>query len=224
VVLTAENIRVSYSDRSGKGFTALDVASFAPKPGELTVIAGPSGSGKSTFLHVLSGLLPPQQGTVSFAGKNIYAMGEGRRDAWRRRKIGLVFQDFHLFPELSVLGNVELPSTFGRGGSAGGRELLARLGVPVDRRSIEELSRGEKQRVAIARALAFDPPMIFADEPTASLDDASAREVRKLFRRFAAEGKTVVVVTHDWAMLGEADRTLNLEHGRVAAKIELAPT
>jgi len=221
-VLIAENLRVSYSDRQGNAFTALELAAFAPKPGELTVIAGPSGSGKSTLLHVLSGLLPPQQGKVVCDGKDIYAMGEGRRDAWRRRTIGLVFQDFHLFPELSVIGNVELPSTFGRGSTTAARNLLGRLGVPVERTSVDELSRGERQRVAIARALAFDPPIIFADEPTASLDHAAGREVRKIFRSFAEEGKTVVVVTHDWSMLGAADTTINLDHGRIANKVELA--
>lgn len=222
-MLVAENIRVSYSDRNGNGFTALEVASFAPKPGELTVIAGPSGSGKSTLLHVLSGLLPPQEGKVTCAGTDIYAMGEGRRDAWRRKTIGLVFQDFHLFPELSVIGNVELPSTFGRGSGTAARDLLGRLGVPIDRKSVDELSRGERQRVAIARALAFDPRMIFADEPTASLDDTSAREVRRIFRGFATEGRTVVVTSHDWSMLGAADTTINLDHGRLVKKVEFAP-
>lgn len=90
-VLIAEDIRVSYSDRDGRAFTALDLPLFAPKPGELTAVAGPSGSGKSTLIHVLSGLLRPQRGRVSSAGKDIYAMGEGKRDAWRRRTIGLVF-------------------------------------------------------------------------------------------------------------------------------------
>ena len=176
-------------------------------PGKITAIAGPSGSGKSTLLYVLAGLQPPQAGRVLSDGADIYRLGEGRRDAWRRRTVGFVFQDFHLIPELSVVANVALPGTFGR---SGGRrrapaELLAELGVPTDRRSVAMLSRGEQQRVAIARALAFDPPVMLADEPTASLDGAAASEVRAILRRLAEDGRTVVVVSHDEALLAEAD-------------------
>jgi putative ABC transport system ATP-binding protein len=171
---------------------------------------------------VLAGLLPPRVGRVTYEGANIYALGEGRRDGWRRRTIGFVFQDFHLIPELSVIGNVDLPLTFGGRSASKAVEILTMLGVPVDRRSVEQLSRGERQRVAIARALAFDPPVILADEPTASLDDAAAREVRRILRALAAEGRTVVVVSHDWAMLSEADATVHLDHGRIAPHMEIA--
>jgi putative ABC transport system ATP-binding protein len=222
-VITAEAIRLAFRDDDGNPFTALAVDNFTPGPGKVTAVAGPSGSGKSSLLYVLAGLLPPQEGRVTCDGQDIYALGEGRRDQWRRRTIGFVFQDFHLIPELSVIGNVMLPLTFGRRGRRRDpRDLLTTMGVPLDRPSVETLSRGERQRVAIARALVFDPPVILADEPTASLDDGTAREVRGIFRQLAEDGRTVVVVSHDWAMLGVADATIHLEHGRPVPKIELA--
>ncbi|HET7714615.1 MAG TPA: ABC transporter ATP-binding protein [Bauldia sp.] len=223
-MLFAEGIRLAFSDHRGTSFTALDIDTFRPEPGKLTAIAGPSGSGKSTLLYVLAGLQPPQAGRVTADGMDIYSLGESRRDAWRRRTIGFVFQDFHLIPELSLVGNVALPATFGR--SPGSRrrasELLVALGVPTDRRSVGMLSRGEQQRVAIARALAFDPPVILADEPTASLDGAAATDVRAILKRLAGEGRTVVVVSHDDAVLSAADATLRLDHGRPTAGFPMA--
>jgi putative ABC transport system ATP-binding protein len=222
-VLVAEDVRLSFRDDDGNPFTALAIDRFAPTPGRLTVVAGPSGSGKSTLLYVLAGLLPPQDGQVTWRGKNIYRLGEGARDRWRRQTVGFVFQDFHLVPELSVVANVMLPLTFGWSRpQRDPKETLKAMGVPLERRSVETLSRGERQRVAIARALAFDPPVILADEPTASLDDVAAREVRSICRKLADDGRTVVVVSHDWAMLGAADDTVQLEHGRPVPKMELA--
>jgi putative ABC transport system ATP-binding protein len=223
VTITAEGIRLAFADDRGAAFQVLSLDAFGPRPGELTAVAGPSGSGKSTLLYVLAGLLRPQAGRVLHDGADIYALGEGRRDAWRRQTVGFIFQDFHLIPELSVIGNVTLPATFGRGRRGlDAKALLASLGVPTARRSVSDLSRGERQRVAIARALAFDPPVILADEPTASLDGASAVEVLAVLRRLAGEGRTVVVVSHDEAVLAKADQILRLDHGRLTAGMSLA--
>ncbi|MCW5696202.1 MAG: ATP-binding cassette domain-containing protein [Bauldia sp.] len=213
----AEDIALAFADAGGGSFTALDVARFAPEPGRITAISGPSGSGKSTLLYVLAGLLPPQRGTVRDDAVSIYQLREGRRDAWRRRRIGFIFQDFHLVPELSPLANASLPATFARAGGARQRAaaLLGELGVPTARRSIELLSRGERQRVAIARALLFDPPVILADEPSASLDRAAATELTAVLRRLAKDGRTVVLASHDDTLLAAADRHWRLDHGKL---------
>ena len=200
-MLVAEDLALTFADSGRAAFTVLDVPRFAPAQGRVTAIAGPSGSGKSTLLYVLAGLLPPQRGRVSHDGQSIYAMKEGRRDARRRRRIGFVFQAFNLVPELSAVANVALPGTFGPPAPPSGRaeKLLADLGVPLSRGSVERLSRGERQRVAIARALLFDPEVILADEPTASLDAEAVASIVATLRRLAGDGRTVVVASHDRA-------------------------
>ena len=151
------------------------------EPGELLALAGPSGSGKSTLLYLLSGLLVPAAGRVAWAGTDLADMGEGARDRWRRENAGFVFQNLHLIEELSPLDNVLTPGWFSslsvKGLYGRAEALLDRFGVPRDRKRVSLLSRGEQQRVAIARALLFDPKVIFADEPTASLDGASGGRV-----------------------------------------------
>ena len=223
-LLVAEGIALSFPDRNGTPFTVLAFDRFAPEPGRITAVVGASGSGKSTLLYVVAGLLPPGRGRVVHGDADLYALREGRRDAWRRRNVGFVFQDFHLIPELSVTANAALPATFGKGRGVRERTTaaLAALNVPTGRRSVEELSRGERQRVAIARALAFDPPLILADEPTASLDAAAAGDVRTILRRLADDGRTVVVVTHDPVVVDAADAVFRLEHGRIAATPRIA--
>lgn len=222
-MLVAEGIDLAFKDSGGQAFTVLAVPHLAPEPGKVTAISGPSGSGKSTLLYVLAGLLPPQSGTVLYDGTDIYRMSETRRDAWRRNRIGFIFQDFHLISELSPLANVTLPASFGRapGVRERARKLLEQLGVPTDRKTIELLSRGERQRVAVARALAFDPPVILADEPSASLDRAATAELVGVLANLAGEGRTVVVATHDPDILARADTHLFLERGSVS---ERAPT
>lgn len=216
-MIVAENLFLAFADSGGRSFTVLDVPRFEPEAGKITAIRGASGSGKSTLLYVLAGLLPPQRGTVRFGGADIYALTEGRRDAWRRRRVGFIFQDFHLVPELSPLANVTLPGTFGRtpGIKARGQALLAQLGVPAARGTVEKLSRGERQRVAIARALLFDAPVILADEPTASLDAGAAADLIGILKGLAAEGRTVVVASHDRDVVAAANSVLGLDHGRL---------
>jgi putative ABC transport system ATP-binding protein len=221
-MLLADGVNLSFADSGGAQFAVLDEVSFTPEPGRITAISGPSGSGKSTLLYVLAGLLPPGTGTVSFDGANLYAMSERRRDAWRRSHIGFIFQDFHLIEELSPLANATLPATFGP--APGVREratrVLRRLGVPAERQTIGQLSRGERQRVAVARALAFDPPVILADEPSASLDKASTADLVSILLDLSAEGRTVVVATHDPDILASAHATFSLQHGRLHAVAE----
>ncbi|MFI0843878.1 ABC transporter ATP-binding protein [Mesorhizobium sp. IMUNJ 23232] len=208
--------------------TIVDVPHLRLEPGELLALAGPSGSGKSTLLYLLSGLLVPSAGHVAWAGADLAAMGEGARDRWRRQNAGFVFQNFHLIDELSPLDNVLTPGWFSslsvKGLHGRAEALLDRFGVPRDRKRVSLLSRGEQQRVAIARALLFDPEVVFADEPTASLDGASCARVVATLRDLAqAERKTVVVATHDPALLAVASRVVALDHGRVVASKAVEP-
>lgn len=203
----------------------LDVPLLELKPGELTALAGPSGSGKSSLLYLLAGLLAPTEGRIVWGSRVLSAEPEAKRDRWRLENAGFVFQSFHLIEELSPLDNV-LATAWFRGGAARmrdrARELLARFGVPQGAKRSHLLSNGEQQRVALARALLFDPPVIFADEPTASLDAASGTLVSQTLRDLATvSGKTVVVASHDPILLSAADRIVRLDHGRLA---EARPT
>jgi ABC-type lipoprotein export system ATPase subunit len=220
--LLIRQLLVRYADR-GDSVTALAIAGCRVPPGTLLAVTGPSGSGKSTLLYAISGLLRPTEGHVLWDGRDIFADGEPARDRWRRRTIGFAFQDFHLLPELTALHNVLLPAGFERFAvpaaiRARAIGLLERFGVPQRRASVGTLSRGEQQRVALARALLFDPPVILADEPTASLDAAAGALVSGWLADLArAEGRTVIAASHDPALIAAADRHLALDHGHASA-------
>ena len=223
MTLVAEGLAVRFRDAEGLAFEALNVERVSFEPGRITAVTGPSGSGKTTLLFTLAGLIAPSKGRVIWKDQSISAWPESRRDAWRRHTAGLIFQDFALIAELSPLANVLLPASFGRvpnGFSPKQRAaaLFESLGVPQSRRRISDLSRGEQQRVAIARALLFDPPILFADEPTASLDRDNAQTVISLLGQAAKAGKTVVAVSHDDLLLGEAAVTHRLDRGRLTGE------
>ncbi len=195
----------------------LTLAALDLGPG-LTVLSGPSGSGKTTLLYLLAGLMVPRRGVIAWGGSDLARLGEGARDRWRRQNAGFIFQDFHLIPELSPLDNVLVPAWFTAFSAAGlrprARDLLARFGVP-DRARTNLLSRGEQQRVALARAMLLAPKVIFADEPTASLDAVAGREVGHSLCALARDqGCTVIAASHDPALIALADRHLHLERGR----------
>jgi ABC-type lipoprotein export system ATPase subunit len=198
--------------------TILSGADLDVGAGELLAIVGRSGSGKSTLLHVLGGLDTPQAGSVEIDGEPLDAR---RADAVRRRKIGFVFQAFHLVPELTGEENVLLAARLPgapRDATARGRELIARLGVDhVADHLPHELSGGEQQRLAIARALVNDPAVVLADEPTGNLDEASAVIVLDLLRAIADAGRAVVVVTHEATVTARADRAVELRDGLLVA-------
>jgi ABC-type lipoprotein export system ATPase subunit len=189
--------------------------------GEIVAVLGRSGSGKSTLLHVLGGLDRPEAGTVEVAGEALTGAGEKRLSELRRRRIGFVFQFFHLLPELTGEANVLLAARV-RGAppeaEARGRALIARLGLePVAAALPHQLSGGEQQRFAIARALVNDPALLLADEPTGNLDVEAGAGVLQLLSELAAEGRAVVLVTHEPAAAGIADRVLRLREGRLVA-------
>jgi ABC-type lipoprotein export system ATPase subunit len=187
--------------------------------GEIVAVLGRSGSGKSTLLHVLGGLDRPEAGTVEVGGEALTGAGEKRLSERRRRRIGFVFQFFHLLPELTGEANVLLAARV-RGAhpeaAARGRALIARLGLePVAAALPHQLSGGEQQRFAIARALVNDPAVLLADEPTGNLDVQAGAEVLRLLRAGADEGRAVVMVTHESAAANIADRVLTLRGGRL---------
>ena len=217
-VVAASGLVKSY----GEGRAArrvLDGAALSVQSGEVVAILGRSGSGKSTLLHLIGGLDRPEAGTIVLDGERVDGASEARLSELRRRRVGFVFQFFHLLPELSGEANVLLPARV-RGAhpeaARRARELVDRLGLrPVARSLPHQLSGGEQQRFAIARALVNDPAVLLADEPTGNLDAEAGAEVLALLQAGADEGRAVVLVTHEAAAAGIADRVLELRDGRL---------
>jgi putative ABC transport system ATP-binding protein len=202
---------------------ALRGASLAVPPGEILAVMGPSGSGKSTLLHCLAGIFPPDSGEVWFDGRRLDELSDAERTRLRRTAFGFVFQFGNLVPELTSADNVALPLLLKRSGRKAAYQQAAwwldRLGLPgKGARRTGELSGGEAQRVAIARALALGPRLLFADEPTGSLDSLTGEKVMKLLTGLAKEhGVTVVLVTHDVRVAAYADREVLVRDGLVTA-------
>ena len=217
-VVTARAVVKSYG-RGRAALRVLDGADLEVGAGELVAVVGRSGSGKSTLLHLLGGLDRPDAGTIDVAGTRVDGASESTLVQLRRRKVGFVFQSFHLLPELTGLENVLLPARLAadRNGAVGrARELVRRLDlVEPAQRLPETLSGGEQQRLAIVRALVNDPPLVLADEPTGNLDAESAATVLALLRQIAADDRAVVLVTHDRDGASRADRVLHIRDGRL---------
>jgi ABC-type lipoprotein export system ATPase subunit len=242
-LLTAQGIQKTY--RMGRGgLHVLRGCDLTIKAGEFIAIMGKSGSGKSTLLHILGALDVPQHGQVLYRHQPIFpppeqrwfrtsaldvlSAAERRRITLRRRAFGFVFQFYHLLPELDVLENVLLArmvgsSIFGwpRARAAAREEALAilkRVGLTERlKHRPHELSGGERQRVAVARALVHKPAVLLADEPTGNLDAEAGRELMALLKGLHNDGQTIVMVTHDPSVATQADRTLNLERGRLCS-------
>ena len=201
---------------------AVDGVGFRLPRGKMVALRGPSGCGKSTLLNLIGALDRPDSGRLIVDGVDVSRLSGGGEVAYRRRKVGFVFQQFNLVPQLSATENVTLPMEF-VGGTNGtsksrARELLRRVGLAQDRheRRPAKLSGGEQQRVAIARALANEPPIILADEPTANLDSKTGRLIVELLRSFRKEYRTVIIATHDADIAAEADIILEMRDGRLA--------
>ena len=203
---------------------------FDAAHGEVTMVMGPSGSGKSTLVAALSGLLKPDEGTVTSLGEDIWSMRGGRADRFRLDHCGFIFQGFNLFSALTALQQVEIILKYQGVAKREARERAAAaldevgLGARLNQRPAE-LSGGEKQRVAIARALAKAPQLLFADEPTSALDGENGQVVIRLIQRAAkAHGAAVICVTHDPRLEAFADRVIHLEDGRILNDRRTAPS
>jgi putative ABC transport system ATP-binding protein len=200
---------------------ALQGANLEVAPGEILAIMGPSGSGKSTLLHCLAGIFLPDRGEVLFGGQRVDQLDEAARTQLRRTAFGFVFQFGQLVPELTAIDNVALPLLLNkrkrRDAYEQARAWLGRLGLEgFEGRRSGELSGGQSQRVAVARALVLHPKVVFADEPTGSLDSLTSEQVMELLVELArAEGTTVVLVTHEPRIAAYADREVMVRDGRV---------
>jgi putative ABC transport system ATP-binding protein len=216
--LSVEGLRVV----SREGRMLLDVPGLSVAAGQSLALRGASGAGKSTLLHVLSGLVRPTAGRVVWGGQDIAALGEDARARFRRETLGLIFQDCHLFEELSAIGNAALAAAFAPpNGRAAIRSRADRwlTGLGLGRtgaRKVDSYSGGERQRIAVARALAADPAVILADEPTAALDRANAEALGADLVALATEaGRTLICVTHDAGLAARMARQITLADGRI---------
>lgn len=227
-IIHAIDVHKSYrlGDRS---IDALRGATLAIDSPGFYAIMGPSGSGKSTLLHLLAALDTPDSGEVHVAGRRIDTLSEKELTLFRRREIGVVFQQFNLIPTMTARQNVELPGLLARESpkflADRSRELMEALGVwkRADHRP-DALSGGEQQRVAIARSLLFSPKVLLADEPTGALDSRTGHELLDHLRSASRElGQTIVMVTHDPNAAAYADRAVILSDGRIVDDLD-APT
>ena len=207
---------------------ALDHVDLEIEPGEFVAVMGPSGCGKSTLLNLIGGLDTPTEGSVVLDGREIASMTDNEITAFRRERIGFVFQFFNLIPVLSAVENAALPLVLADGGSAEADrradDWLGRAGL-VDRRTNrpDQLSGGQQQRVAVARALVSEPALILADEPTGNLDSKASEEIAALLRQVASEwGRAILMVTHDPRIAAHADRIVFMRDGRVVDDTRIA--
>jgi lipoprotein-releasing system ATP-binding protein len=227
-LLAARNLIKSY--RKGKHVVPVLLGvDFAVHPGEFVAVVGQSGSGKSTLLHLLGTLDAPDEGRISFEGNRIDNLPASARDMLRNRYFGMIFQFYHLLPELSTLENVLMPPMIAEGvwrywinrrkHKQQALDLLKRVGLAHRlHHKPRELSGGEMQRAAIARSLISQPQVLLADEPTGNLDRKTGVEILRILRTLNAEQNlTIVMVTHDPSIAREADRVVRLVEGRVTS-------
>jgi len=221
-ILSARGLKKTYA----VGKRALEVlrgVDMTVSRGDFVALRGASGTGKSTLLHLIGGLDSPNAGEIIFCGQNLAAFSESRLTNFRNRRVGFVFQAYHLLPELTALENVCLPARIARTPAAQaekrGRELLARVGLGERlEHKPSELSGGEQQRVAIARALVNEPELLLADEPTGNLDSHTGGEIIELLKQLRAEKQmTLIIATHDAKVAATAPRVIELVDGLIAS-------
>jgi putative ABC transport system ATP-binding protein len=222
-MIDLRSIKKVYKTDAGP-FLALKGIDLQVDKGEFVAVVGKSGSGKSTLINMFTGIDHPTEGEVIVAQTPIRQLDEGQMAEWRGRNLGIVFQFFQLLPTLTVLENVMIPMDLaGKYEEAERPEralfLLDQVGIAEDAYKFPaSISGGEQQRAAIARALANDPPILVADEPTGNLDSRTAESVFQLFESLVAEGKTILMVTHDGELAGRVPRTVTLADGLIVSE------
>lgn len=195
--------------------------SFSLEAGTVTAIVGKSGSGKSTLLSIASGIDAPTEGTVKLLGKDFYKMETSRQEYFRNENIGVLFQNYHLIPELTCEENIRMPLCFSNGGASNGKKLdqwIRGVGLDQKRRLFpSQMSGGEQQRTALLRAIVNDPQILFADEPTGALDSKTGDGIIKFLIGYAHNAKkTILLVTHDTDIAAQCDRVIEMADGRIA--------
>ena len=217
-IIHTENLGRTYMVGSST-VNALRGANLDVEAGEFVALMGVSGSGKSTMMHLLGCLDTPTSGRYLLEGRDVVALSKDERAKVRNARIGFVFQTFNLLPRLNAFDNVALPLLYGgRAGDAKARagDALERVGLtPRAAHRPNELSGGERQRIAIARALITDPALILADEPTGNLDSKTGADIMRLLVELCAEGRTILMVTHDAKVAANAQRILQMQDGEI---------
>lgn len=221
-MIVVNNLCKVYRKENAQPVAAVNNVSLRIERGEFVAFVGPSGSGKSSLMNILGLLDVPDSGSYTFEGKEVSSMSIDELAEIRNKKIGFVFQQFHLLPKVSARENVELPLIYSDKASIDGlaERALAQVGLQ-DRieHTSEELSGGQQQRVAIARALVNDPDIILADEPTGNLDSTSGEEIMNIFRHLHAGGKTIILITHDTEKASCAQRLVRIADGAIVDEI-----
>ena len=226
-LIELRQVTKTYTSTAG-AFTAIASLDLRVDCGEFVAIAGKSGSGKSTLINLIAGIDRATTGEVLVSGTPVHTLDENKVAVWRGRTIGVIFQFFQLLPTLTALENVVMPMELcGTYTSHARRDHALRLLEEVEladhaHKLPSALSGGQQQRVAIARALANDPPLLLADEPTGNLDSRAAESIVELFGGLVAQGKTIVMVTHEAGLARRATRTVTLADGQIADEIENA--
>lgn len=218
-MLVIENVSKIYR-KKGQEIKAIDAISLEISKGDFVAITGSSGSGKSSLLLMLGGMLSPTEGKVSIDGESLYDLPPKEKASFRQQKIGFLFQTFHLIPYLSAIQNVQVPLLLSSVDSKRQVEraeyLLRRVGLQ-DRMEHKpsELSVGQQQRIALARMLANDPSLILADEPTGNLDPEMSQNAINFLLELNAEGRTIILVTHDRNVAQQAKREITISNGKI---------
>jgi ABC-type lipoprotein export system ATPase subunit len=224
-MIELQQVHKTYVRPTGEAVRALNDISLRIERGEFLAVVGSSGSGKSTLMNVLGMLDAPSSGRYLFDERDVATLDVNEQARFRNKRIGFVFQTFHLLPRTSALENVELPLLYSDRSSIKdlGRRALDRVGLP-DRihHTPSELSGGQQQRVAIARALVNEPDLLLADEPTGNLDRRSALEIMAIFQALNNSGRTIVLVTHDSDIAAHCNRIARIENGRIVADDHIA--
>lgn len=220
IIIKSENLKKVFRD-AGKSVVALEAVNLTIEKGEYLAIVGPSGAGKSTLIHILGGLDYPSNGEVYFEGRNLNSYTSRQIFKLRNKKIGFMFQFYHLIPELTVLENIVLPALLA---GYNKKIIFNKVQKQADRLGIQnrlsfypnQLSGGQQQKVALARALTNEPDVLFCDEPTGNLDHDSSIDIRNLLNELnQANNTTIILVTHNLELAKDAKRVLNISEGKV---------